>query len=490
VVRFTDGQWSTVSELGARQPNRLVVDAHGVPWLMLDPPGDPAQADATSRVLRWDGSAWVAPAADDPDHPDSALSLAPAPDGSLYAVELRQGGTSLLRFDGTRWSTVAADVREHIGDSMAGDALAADATGAWIAGVTGLAHVTPDGAWQDYGSEQGVDVALGTLPAVVVSGGRVLARTAAGLAALSGGQFAQVWADDASAVRTVGGLLAVSGDEVWALVERAGEQVEVPGGPEGFTRAPQGWSRHADGTWTPVGGAANQGCPAALATDGAIWMTTDDGLVRWADGRAVVVVAGLEECGVQAGPSGTVWVTDEGDLVQVARDGTSTSIGRPEGAEQAYLRAAGPDGTVWVETRCDIPTPSLVRWDGRAWQAVDAPDPDVWMFGIAVADDGAAWAMFTGDDPEDPSSGLARYSDGGWTTYPGWPGSVTPAPGGLACSMDDPDDGTAVRCYGAQGEVGAFHVPSSTWAVSIAPDGSIWILGDQVARLAEPVPSA
>jgi hypothetical protein len=491
VVRYADGQWSTVSDFEAQAPGTIVVDAHGVPWVALRASEGSPQADSAAGVKRWDGAAWVAPAADDPDYPKGSVHMiAAAPDGGVYVLKPGPEQTTLVRFDGTSWSTVAVDKRDHIGEAMGGDALAADATGAWIASSSGVSHVTPDGVWQDYGTEQGIDIPWGTMASVAVSGERVAARTASGVHTLSGGEFQPVWADDAATLRTVGGLLAVSADEAWALAQRPGEPVAVPGAPEGVTRVPQGWARYRNGSWTPVGGDVGQGCPAALASDGAIWMTTSEGLVRWADGRAAVVVENLEECSVVAGPSGSVWVTDGGDVVQVRADGSRTSIGRPKGADRAYLQAAGPDGTVWVQTECDgPPIPALARWDGQSWQGVDVPDPSVWLMGMAVTDDGAAWAGFIGEDPQDPNSGIARYADGSWTTFPGWPYGVMAAPGGRACSMDDPDDGTALNCYGPQGRVATVHVPQSAVNLGIAPDGTIWISGGQVARMSEPLPA-
>jgi hypothetical protein len=133
---------------------------------------------------------------------------------------------------------VAVDKRDHIGEAMGGDALASDSAGAWIASSSGVSHVTPDGVWQDFGTDQGIDIPWGSMAAVAVSGDRVVARTSSGVQVLSDGEFEPVWADDAATVRTVGGLLAVSADESWALAQRPGDPVAVPGAPEGVMRPP------------------------------------------------------------------------------------------------------------------------------------------------------------------------------------------------------------------------------------------------------------
>ena len=130
VARYAHGQWSTVSDFEAQVPDNIVVDAHGAPWVALRTSEGTSQADSAAGVKRWDGTEWVAPVSDDPDYPMGSVHLlAASPDGSVYVLKPGQDRTSLMRFDGTSWSTVAVDTREHIGEAMGGDALAADSDG-------------------------------------------------------------------------------------------------------------------------------------------------------------------------------------------------------------------------------------------------------------------------------------------------------------------------------------------------------------------------
>jgi hypothetical protein len=116
VARYAEGQWSTVSDFEAQVPDSIVVDADGVPWVALRASQGSPQADSAAGVKRWDGTAWVAPAPDDPDYPKgSVCMIAAAPDGGVYVLKPGQDRTSLMRFDGTSWSTVAVDKRDPSG---------------------------------------------------------------------------------------------------------------------------------------------------------------------------------------------------------------------------------------------------------------------------------------------------------------------------------------------------------------------------------------
>jgi hypothetical protein len=140
--------------------------------------------------------------------------------------------------------------------------------------------------------------------------------------------------------------------------------------------------------------------------------------------------------------------------------------------------AAGT-GVVW--TADSDPTRGLAwlhRWDGQ-WSDVGVPEPYTWASQLLVAADGAVWATL---DAEDVGQALARYADDEWTVDRGAARGLAQTPSGEVCSIRDP----GVVCYDAAGL--AAGAPVSTYpvhvkALSIAPDGAAWVLGEQVARL-------
>lgn len=107
---------------------------------------------------------------------------------------------------------------------------------------------------------------------------------------------------------------------------------------------------------------------------------------------------------------------------------------------------------------------------------------------MVVTDDGAAWA--TSWSPGFP---LGRYHDGLWTTVKSDRLMfLAAAPGGRVCGMEQADPnssfGDALVCFDATGEVARIDVAGrGVTTFSVAPDGAVWVLGDQVARLAEAV---
>ena len=80
---------------------------------------------------------------------------------------------------------------------------------------------------------------------------------------------------------------------------------------------------------------------------------------------------------------------------------------------------------------------------------------------------------------------LARYADGRWTIDRGAARGLAQTPAGEVCSIRD----AGVVCYDAGrsgGRCSGEHVPRGRCdALGIAPDGSAWVLGEQVARLPE-----
>jgi hypothetical protein len=464
VVRFADGEWTTVADLPGETVSQMIVDRAGAPWVRTysNTFSDGVESSVAS-VKRWDGTAFVAPAADDPDFPDRPSALTAATDAGVYVLDFSESGRTLRWFDGNSWTVIATDDADGC---IGGAALAADSTGVWVASSAGISHVTTEGEWSDFGADDGIDVSEMSLPAVVARDDTVIARTPSGLQVFRSGEFSPLWVDDTMQAH-VGWwpLQAVSANEVWA-----------------------GMSRYADGAWTqPLGEDPPDGVFGTRATDGALWFVTPTGVPRVDGADAVIVAKDITSGAVRPGPDGSVWVAANGDVVQLEPDGSRTSIGHPDEGEAACVLSGGGDGSVWVDIGCETsPVPVLFRWDGSSWQPVDLPSSDVWLLDMTVTDDNTAWAAFAGVDPEDPNSGVARYADGAWEVNPGWPGVLVTAPGGLVCSTDDPTDWNALRCYDADGLRQTIHLPFMA-DVSIAPDGAIWVSGEQIARLSETV---
>lgn len=467
VVAFSEGEWRTVADFPGEVVSDIVVDRTGTPWVLTNSITytDGVESSAAS-VKRWDGTAFVTAAADDQNFPERPSAIVAAADAGVYVLGYSDSGYTLHRFDENSWSVVPPDAADDIGDCFGSAALAADSTGAWVASSAGISHVTTDGEWSHFGAENGIEVSDTSLPGVVARDDTVVARTPSGLQVFSSGQFSPLWVDDTMQAH-VGWwpLQAVSANEVWA-----------------------GVSRYADGAWTqPLGEDSPEGVFGTRATDGALWFVTPTGVTRVDGGDVAVVAADITAGAVTPGPDGSVWVALDGDVVRLEPDGSRTSIGHPDEGDVACVLASGGDGSVWVDIGCETsPVPILFRWDGSNWQPVDLPSPDVWLNGMTVTDDNTAWAAFVGVDPQDPNSGVARYLDGAWQVNPGWPGALVTAPGGLVCSTDDPNDSTALRCYDADGLRQTIHLPLMA-DVSIAPDGTIWVSGEQIARLSDTV---
>jgi hypothetical protein len=276
-------------------------------------------------------------------------------------------------------------------------------------------------------------------------------------------------------------VLAVSRDEVW--LPAAPEVGESP-----WLVAGTALSRYRDGTWASVGPVTSGDTASAmvLATDGAIWQATPKGLVRIeGDDWAVVAedIGGYSRVSLAAGDDGSVWTISDGEVVTVRPDGSRTSIGTPQGSKGLFEGAplAAGAGVVW--TADSDPKRGLAwlhGWDGQ-WSDVAVPEPYTWVTQLLAAEDGAVWATFDG---EDVGQALARYADGKWTIVRGAARGLAQTPSGEVCSIRELE----VACYDAAGL--AAGAPVSTYpvevrALSIAPDGAAWVLGEQVARLPE-----
>jgi hypothetical protein len=142
----------------------------------------------------------------------------------------------------------------------------------------------------------------------------------------------------------------------------------------------------------------------------------------------------------------------------------------------------------------------LQRWDGTSWRSVELPGPGASVLAMTVADDGAGWAAFS-------DGSIGRYADGRWTRYETGAkllGPVVPAPDGRACvgTFERPsflvDLLDAITCFGEEGQSARYDLGGlgAAWTsggggpgFSVAPDGAVWILGAQVARLTDALPA-
>jgi hypothetical protein len=245
-------------------------------------------------------------------------------------------------------------------------------------------------------------------------------------------------------------------------------------------------SRFRDGAWDAVGPVSrgDTANAAVMATDGAIWQATAEGLVRIEGDSSTVVaddVSGYTGVSLASGEDSSVWTIVDGDVVQIRPDGSRTSIGRPEGSKPLFdvaPLAAGP-GVVWT-SRSDPERGLawLARWDGR-WTTAGIPEPYTWVPQLLLAPDAAVWAVLDG---EEVGQALARYADGRWTVDQGAARGLAQTPAGEVCTIRD----AGVVCFDADGLAAGAPVstyPVAVGALSIAPDGATWVLGEQVARL-------
>ena len=115
---------------------------------------------------------------------------------------------------------------------------------------------------------------------------------------------------------------------------------------------------------------------------------------------------------------------------------------------EVWRLAAGPGGTLWAASG-GYGTSRLARWDGTLWITT-----------------------FNGDRPS-----LYRYADGRWTDlgHDAWTVAVTPS--GLACVTP------GVACFDARGLVRESLPGVVAGSFDIAPDGTPWMLGEQLVRL-------
>jgi hypothetical protein len=453
VARMAQGSWTRLPG-GLGGP--LAVDSDGNLWAVKRGAGG-----TPIGLSRFDGTTWSRPGSSGTYPTGQINSIVADPEGGVWVLTKE----TLAHFDGASWSQTR--VPQAIGEIPWWPALlAVDPDGrVWVAGMNGVARYDPDGEWSTFKAAEGLPAHPGgELRNVVVAGDEVVVVTTVGAHRLDGTRFVPLWADPAFGQRFTGPLVAVSSNEVWA-------------------RADSGvWSRYRDGEWEAVGpqdARRQMGYGSGVvASDGAVWVLTTAGLVR-VDGDDWSVMSEDATSWQQpaAGPDGSVWAIEESDdvasVVKFHADGTRTTIDPPILWPERL--AVGPDGALWAAGGWD-----LARWDGT-WQQVPPPPgwSPYWVSGLEATPDGALWV--SGIAP----NVFARYADGEWTTFEHDALQV----GQQLVALSD---GTVcitpfLACFDATGTIVGTIAETLPGVfvdgIDIAPDGAVWVHGEQIARL-------
>ena len=493
VGRWADGSWSSVGMEQLATAGPLARDSEGAVWA-----GGVSVVDGVEHntVVRFDGTAWATPGDADLAPSGGIADIAADPSGGVWVASTQNGPSTdqhgVYRFDGSTWSKVGpGGYAFDMAVTTAGElwALAGSGNGIDPSGDVRVARLAADGTWEAFGSDEGApEGSEGFWPSLAVGGDTVIVSTFTGLGRSAGDRFVTLWEDPTAVLQpsfevafgqVPDAVIAVSADEVWLPAA-----TEVGGSP--WLAPATALSRYRDGAWEAIGPQVrgDTADPAVMATDGAIWQATAQGLVRIeGDGWSVVAndIGGDIRSSLAAGDDGSVWTILDGDVVQVRPDGSRTSIGRPPGSTPLFAGAplaAGP-GVVWTaDADPKRGLARLHRWDGQ-WSQVSVPEPFSWASQLLVAADAAIWATL---DAEDAGQALARYADGGWTVDRGVSRGLAQTPVGDVCAIRD----LGVSCYdevGLAAGTPVSTVPLDVKALSIAPDGAAWVLGEQVARL-------
>ncbi len=465
-------------------PGTIAVDTGGQVWVANHQYG----ADWESigfGVSRFDGTAWTTWTEREGLPSDLVSTIAPGPGGEVWV------GTSVgvARFLDGAWVAYPG-----AGTEVPHDSIAVTDQGVWVAGWTGNAGriVRFDGgAWIPQTSEDGLGQ-LRAHPSVAAGEeGPVWATTDVGLFVFDGTRWKRV-VPSGQQPMLLPSLAAAGSDEVWAT---DGTHVSDDSyqGQEGEV-----W-RLKGGTWTSFG--EDDGLPGGLVSeiavgpDGVPWVSTKQGLARF-DGSAWQQVDFGQHHAIAFGPDGRVW-TASGSTV---RPVGGTAVPGPSPLLHYVTHfGVGPGGQVWASCErfwggedCGL---ALAHFDGEAWETVEPPKtagaPLVGLLDLEVTSEGDVWISGPGAD----ALVVMRYRDGEWTEFreadmrlgfdppseAGWSG------GGL---MDSRPDGTLLLV--TDGGLAAFR--DGSWSpvlggtfhgLSVAPDGTVWLLGDGLFRLTD-----
>jgi ligand-binding sensor domain-containing protein len=488
VYRWSGTSLKTLPWAGTGMPGEIGFDIRGRTWVsMYEYPGPTGRGAA---VL--EGTSWTRYSESDMAVRGPLRAITSAPDGTMWFG----GDAGLGRYDGTRWAG-AQTVGSSLGAGISSLSVAADGTLWAVASGSGGGPTIARRTGSQWQPVEAPDVAdSGGWTVIDARTDHVLLAGDGGIQRLDGDEWVPVWPTEPFVGPTSAiSLAAVSADEVL---------VGAPGRWEPGTGAV--W-RSASGIWQRD---ASEGAPTdpvrsvAVGPDGSLWVSADGGLFVRRSGRWSRVTDGAMFGKVAFTSDGTAWVAgwDRG-LLRVTGGPPEWTVQEVAGSPVQSIQdvVVTKDGTVWVASWGSwTSTGGLARYDGRAWteeDPLDGPTPQGTgrpVQALLAASDGSLWVSgrqaatspsegpLGAFDPEEFQY-IARYTDGAWAV-------VLRSDEMLPLAMDlaEAADGAIV----AVGD-GWSTYQDGTWtqqltgiwldAVSVAPDGAIWALGNSLYRL-------
>lgn len=489
LARFASGRWTWLGPDQLADVGSIAVDPSGTVWAA----GGLGTPDGARRVVMWfdAGGAWGQAGGD--GAPRLAHELLASPTRTVLARWAR----SLTSYDGRRWSSLPV-LQLDLGAPDDVSTAVTDDGAIWVRGERGLARLGSGERWQSVLQAGGPGVR-----AIAASGGSLLALTdgATLLRFSPDGSHEILWQDDGPRlVATADGLAAADPDESPApgdvlrpasvvAVSRTEAWAAARGYPRPF--------RLGSATWREVPVAGNPTGPDIVrATDGAIWVMTGSGLLRFAGTGPPTVQARITGRQVIPGFEGSVWVVPQwwygwwylsspnpqGEvarpgLVHLTPDGSRTRIPLPAEVWDLASVVADPRGGAWMVLCRDAgqdPCASggdLLHWADGRWNPVPHPGRITTLQG--VTSDGSLRALLWREDAT--ASELARYRNGAWasTPLPGTVDDLAEAPDGSLCGLQD--GAGALFCVGTDGGLVRHMLSGVPGDLAIGGDGSVWI---------------
>ncbi|MEW5990257.1 MAG: hypothetical protein AB1736_02780 [Chloroflexota bacterium] len=512
LIRWADGVWTTDPPgRPSRGATSIAVDAEGNVWTAnFDQRED---GEWTSQGISvWDGSVWMTFTAE--DTPEiaglgrSIPSLVASGDGSVWVV--MEG--HLARFHAGSWTTY------DVADLATGMWLSTvdDEGRLWFVGQDcencGVQIQVFDGAtlttYTDQEGLPGADDVSWSWATILSGPGYVVAATADGLYRLTDGSWQRLEtptqpgrpARGSSPTGFIAAIAALSRNEIWTANWPTGNPLE-----DGLFRFDgDAWQREQLPVETTVG-------QVVVGPDGALWAATSSGPLVRRDGDWINLEDTIARVVPEPGEDGTTC----GGAVFIGVDGVAYYAGPRSGNRIVALLPVGPawdasldpapplgdscratlavtaDGASWLLQREWGTT--LRRSAGGPWEVVplspgDQPGVDTYTAAIAVDRYGSLWAVTNTRD----TNGLIRadvmaLAGGQWVRRGG--GESMEYIQGLALlpdgSMIAVGDGIA-RFDGQRWR----HWWPGLWltAVSVAPDGAVWVAGASIYRLPPSLP--